>query len=63
MPSAWISHVKKVYAAGKSKGMKYSEAMKAAAKTFTKKGASKKGAAAADEPKKRRRRKKKTTKK
>ena len=50
MPSAWIAHVKKVYAAGKSKGMTYSGAMVAAKKTY------KKTAVAA--PKKRRRKKK-----
>ena len=52
MPSAWITHVKKTYAAGKSKGMTYSQAMVAAKKTYRKVAA---GAAA---PKKRRRKKK-----
>ena len=50
MPSAWISHVKKTYAAGKSKGMTYSQAMVAAKKTYKK--------VAAPAPKKRRRKKK-----
>ena len=53
MPSAWITHVKKTYAAGKSKGMTYSQAMVAAKKTY-RKGAASEAAA----PKKRRRKKK-----
>ena len=36
MPNAWLSHVKTVYAKGKSKGMTYSAALKAAAKTYSK---------------------------
>ena len=58
MPSAWITHVKKTYAAGKSKGMTFSQAMVAAKKTYRKGAASEAAAGAA--PKKRRRRKKKT---
>ena len=53
MPSRWITHVKKTYAAGKSKGMTYSQAMVAAKKTY-RKGAASEAAA----PKKRRRKKK-----
>ena len=43
MPSAWIEHVKKVYAAKKKKdaSYKYSQAMKDAKATYTKKGAAK----------------------
>ena len=37
MVNSWISHVKKTYQAGKSKGMTYSQAMKASAKTYKKK--------------------------
>jgi len=35
-PSAWIAHVKKTYAAGKSKGMTFSQATVAAKKTYRK---------------------------
>ncbi len=61
MASAWIAHVKSVYAKGKKKNASYTygQAMKDAKKTY-KKGAS---AAAASEdaaPKKRRGRKKKS---
>ena len=58
MPSAWITHVKSVYAKGKGKGMSYKAAMIAAKKTYKKKGAA---AASSEEaaPKKRRGRKKK----
>ena len=64
MPSAWITHCKAVYAAGKKKNAsyKYSQAMKDAKSTYKKGG---KAAKAADDekvaqpPKKRRRRKKK----
>ena len=31
--SSWIAHVKSVYAKGKSKGMSYKDALRAAAKT------------------------------
>ena len=56
MVSAWITHVKAVYAKGKAGGMKYSEAMKAAKSTYKKKG----DVAA---PKKKRKTKKKAQKK
>ena len=56
MPSAWITHVKKTYAAGKSKGMTYSQAMVAGKKTYRK--GSKGAASEAAAPKKRRRKKK-----
>ena len=41
MPSAWIQHCKKVYAAGKKKNpsYKYSQAMKDAKSTYKKAGA------------------------
>jgi hypothetical protein len=42
MPSAWISHVKSVYAKGKAKGMSYKQAM-VQAKSSYKKKAPKKG--------------------
>ena len=51
MPSAWIAHVKKTYAAGKAKGMSFRQAMVAAKKTYRK-------SAPAAAPKKRRRKKK-----
>lgn len=63
MPSAWITHVKAVYAAGRKKdaSYKYKTAMMDAKKTYKKKGAA---AAASEEPeaapKKRRARKKKS---
>ena len=64
MPSAWITHCKAVYAAGKKKNAsyKYSQAMKDAKSTYKKVGG--KAAKAADDekveaPTKRRRRKKK----
>ena len=64
--SSWIAHVKSVYAKGKSKGMSYKDALRAAAKTWKKKSgaAAKKSKAApaqesdeapAPAPKKRRR--------
>ena len=59
--SSWIAHVKGVYAKGKSKGMSYKEALRAAAKTWKKGGKAKAKAApdADDEksapPRKRRR--------
>ena len=60
MPSAWITHVKSVYAAGKKKNAsyQYKNAMKDARSTYKKGGAK---AAEAEEaaPKKRRKRKKK----
>ena len=67
MPSAWITHVKSVYAAKKKKNpaYKYGQAMKDAKATYKKKGASKSSETAnaveeAAAPKKRRRRKKKS---
>lgn len=39
MPSAWISHVKSVYAKGKAKGMSYKQAMVAAKASYKKKAA------------------------
>jgi len=56
--SSWIAHVKAVYAKGKSKGMSYKDALRAAAKTW-KKGGKSKAAPVDDEksapPRKRRR--------
>ena len=57
MPSAWITHVKSVYAKGKSKGMTYKQAM-ISAKSSYKKG----NAAKSEEAPKKRRRKKKSKK-
>ena len=62
MPSAWITHVKSVYAAGKKKNAsyKYGQAMKDAKSTY--KRAGKAASNAVEEkaaPKKRRRKKKK----
>jgi hypothetical protein len=58
MPSAWITHVKSVYAAGKKKNAayKYGQAMKDAKATYKKGGKAAEPEAAA--PKKRRRKKK-----
>ena len=65
--TTWIEHVKAVYSKGKGSGMSYKAALKAAAKTWKKKGKagkSKKSEAAEVEaveeeaPKKKRRRKK-----
>ena len=55
MPSAWIAHVKSVYAKIKGKGGTYRDAMVQAKKSYKKKGAVAEDAA----PKKRRRKKKK----
>ena len=61
--SSWIAHVKAVYAKGKSKGMSYKDALRAAAKTWKKSGGKKSKAAPAQEasdeaaPPKQRRRK------
>ena len=44
--SSWIAHVKGVYAKGKSKGMSYKDALRAAAKTWKKGGKAKAKAAA-----------------
>ena len=59
MPSAWITHVKSVYAAKKKKNpsYKYGQAMKDAKATY-KKGGSKSSDSEAAAPKKRRRKKK-----
>ena len=43
--SSWIAHVKGVYAKGKSKGMSYKDALRAAAKTWKKGGKAKAKAA------------------
>jgi hypothetical protein len=45
--SSWIAHVKAVYAKGKSKGMSYKDALRAAAKTWKKGGGGKSKAKAA----------------
>ena len=63
MPSAWITHVKSVYAAKKKKNpsYKYGQAMKDAKASYKKKGSAKASAAAEEveeAPKKRRRKKK-----
>lgn len=47
--TTWIEHVKAVYAKGKGSGMSYKAALKAAAKTWKKKG---KGASKASKSKK-----------
>ena len=47
--SSWIAHVKGVYAKGKSKGMSYKDALRAAAKTWKKGGKAKAKAAPAPE--------------
>ena len=64
MPSAWITHVKSVYAAGKknNSAYKYGQAMKDAKATYKKKGAAAKEETVAA-PKKRRRKKKSSMKK
>ena len=41
MPNLWLQHVKKFWAKNKSKGISYSQALKQAKATYTKKGASK----------------------
>ena len=64
--TTWIQHVKAVYQKGKGSGMKYKDALRAAAKTWKKGSSSKKSskseAAPAEEkaaaPKKKRRRRK-----
>ena len=64
MPSAWITHVKSVYASGKKKNASYTygQAMKDAKKTYKRCGKSSTAEpeAAAAAPKKRRARKKKS---
>lgn len=62
MPSAWIAHVKSVYAKGKGKGMSYKQAM-ISAKASYKKGGKAAGKSEAAAPKKRRRKKKKSVSK
>ena len=57
MPSAWITHVKSVYAKGKAKGLTYKQAMVKAKASYKRGGAV--AAEASEEPKKKRRRKKK----
>ena len=42
MPNAWLTHLKSFYAKNKSKGMSYSQAMKAAKATYKKTGKTKK---------------------
>ena len=63
MPSAWITHVKSVYAKGKKKNASYTygQAMKDAKQTYKKGGAAKSSTdepEAAEAPKRRRRKKK-----
>ena len=62
MPSAWIQHVKAVYAKNKKKNpsYKYGQAMKDAKASYKKGGAK---SAEPEEPKKRRRKKKSRMKK
>ena len=68
--TTWIQHVKAVYQKGKAGGMKYKDALRAAAKTWKKGSSSKKSskseAAPAEEkaaaPKKKRRRRRPTPK-
>lgn len=65
--TTWIQHVKAVYQKGKGSGMKYKDALRAAAKTWKKGSSSKKSesAAPAEEkaaPKKKRRRRRPTPK-
>ena len=65
MPSAWITHCKAVYAAGKKKNSayKYSQAMKDAKKTYKKGGKAAAAAEPVEAPKKKRGRKKKKAQK
>ena len=58
MPSAWIAHVKSVYAKGKSKGMSFKQAM-ISAKASYRKGKSSKAEEKEPETKPKRRRAKK----
>ena len=63
MPSAWITHVKSVYAKGKKKNASYTygQAMKDAKSSYRKGGAAKSSTdepEAAEAPKRRRRKKK-----
>ena len=63
MPSAWITHVKSVYAKGKKKNASYTygQAMKDAKSSYKKGGAAKSSTdepEAAEAPKRRRRKKK-----
>ena len=68
--TTWIEHVKAVYSKGKGSGMKYKDALRAAAKTWKKGGKASKSKAKAAEPvevdekpKKKRRRRRKPTQK
>ena len=61
MPSAWVQHVKSVYAKGKSKGMSYKQAM-IAAKSSYKRSKGSKEESKEESPKKKRGRKKKSPK-
>jgi hypothetical protein len=65
MPSAWITHVKSVYAAGKKKNSayKYGQAMKDAKATYKKKGSAAKEEEVVAPKKRRRAKKKKSVKK
>ena len=58
MPSAWVQHVKSVYAKGKAKGMSYKQAMIAAKSSYKKGGASKPDSGDSPKPKRRGRKKK-----
>ena len=64
MPSAWITHVKSVYAKGKKTNSSYTygQAMKDAKKTYKRKGAASAASEEVAAPKKRRGRKKKSRK-
>ena len=60
MPSAWITHVKSVYAAGKKKNSSYTygQAMKDGKSSYKRGGAAKASTEEPEAPKKRRRKKK-----
>ena len=60
MPSAWITHVKSVYAAGKKKNSSYTygQAMKDGKSTYKRGGKAASNAVEKEAPKKRRRKKK-----
>ena len=64
MPSAWITHVKSVYAAGKKKNSSYTygQAMKDGKSTYKRAGAAAKASTEEPEAPKKRRRKKKAKK-
>ena len=61
MPSAWIAHVKSVYAKGKGKGMSYKQAMVAAKSSYKRAGKSAEPKGEEDAAPKKRRRKKKAS--